>query len=163
MRLTADEVARTHTQVFNAALLSRDLDTLATLYADDYMLVRPDGSVLSKDEVLNDLREGGLTFKSIEVKNVNVRVHGTAALLTAESWTATSTLGQEARAHIRLLAMYVTDSNGLRLTHFQSVLLHAWHGSFQASLQLRDSWCAAADAGVTRHTTDIGMETTCER
>ena len=44
MRLTADEVARTHTQVFNAALLSRDLDTLATLYADDYMLVRPDGS-----------------------------------------------------------------------------------------------------------------------
>ena len=125
MRLTADEVARTHTQVFNAALLSRDLDTLATLYADDYMLVRPDGSVLSKDEVLCDLREGGLTFKSIEVKNVNVRVHGTAALLTAESWTATFTLGQEARAHIRLLAVYVTDSNGLRLTHFQSVLLHA--------------------------------------
>jgi len=35
MRLTADEVARTHTQVFKAALLSRDLDTLATLYADD--------------------------------------------------------------------------------------------------------------------------------
>jgi hypothetical protein len=95
------------------------------LYADDYMLVRPDGSVLSKDEVLCNLREGGLTFKSIEVKNINVRVHGTAALLTAESWTATSTLGQEARAHIRLLAVYVADSNGLRLTHFQSVLLHA--------------------------------------
>jgi ketosteroid isomerase-like protein len=125
MRLTADEVARTHTQVFNAALLSRDLDTLATLYADDYMLVRPDGSVLSKDEVLCDLREGGLTFKSIEVTNIKVRVHGTAALLTAESWTATSTLGQEARAHIRLLAVYVADSNGLRLTHFQSALLHA--------------------------------------
>jgi hypothetical protein len=30
MRLTAEEVARTHTQVFNAALLSRALDTLAT-------------------------------------------------------------------------------------------------------------------------------------
>jgi hypothetical protein len=95
------------------------------LYADDYMLVRPDGSVLSKDEVLYDLRDGGLMFKSIEVTNVKVRVYGTAALLTAESWTATSTLGQEARAHIRLLAVYVTDSNGLRLTHFQSVLLHA--------------------------------------
>ena len=67
MRLTAEEVARTHTEVFNAALLSGDLDTLAMLYADDYMLVRPDGSVLSKDEVLYDLREGGLTFKSIEV------------------------------------------------------------------------------------------------
>ncbi len=125
MRLTAEKVARTHTEVFNAALLSGDLDTLAMLYADDYMLVRPDGSVLSKDEVLYGLREGGLTFKSIEVTNVKVRVYGTVALLTAESWTATSALGQEARAHIRLLAVYVTDSNGLRLTHFQSVLLHA--------------------------------------
>jgi ketosteroid isomerase-like protein len=125
MRLTAEEVARTHTEVFNAALLSGDLDTLAMLYADDYMLVRPDGSVLSKDEVLYGLREGGLTFKSIEVTNVSVRVYGTAALLTAESWTATSTRGQEAHAHIRLLAVYVADSSGLRLTHFQSVLLHA--------------------------------------
>ena len=123
MRLTAEEVARTHTEVFNAALLSGDLDTLAMLYADDYMLVRPDGSVLSKDEVLYGLREGGLTFKSIEVTNVKVRVYGTAALLTAESLTVTSKLGQQARAHIRLLAVYVADGNGLRLAHFQSLLL----------------------------------------
>ena len=123
MRLTAEEVARTHTEVFNAALLSGDLDTLAMLYADDYMLVRPDGSVLSKDEVLYGLREGGLTFKSIEVTNVKVRVDGTAALLTAESLMTASKLGQQARAHIRLLAVYVADGNGLRLAHFQSLLL----------------------------------------
>ena len=123
MRLTAEEVARTHTEVFNAALLSGDLDTLAMLYADDYMLVRPDGSVLSKDEVLYGLREGGLTFKSIEVTNVKVRVYGTAALLTAESLMTASKLGQQARAHIRLLAVYVADDNGLRLAHFQSLLL----------------------------------------
>ena len=122
MRLTAEEVARTHTEVFNAALLSGDLDTLAMLYADDYMLVRPDGSVLSKDEVLYGLREGGLTFKSIEVTNVKVRVYGTAALLTAESLMTASKLGQQARAHIRLLAVYVADGNGLRLAHFQSLL-----------------------------------------
>ena len=125
MRLTAEEVARTHTEVFNAALLSGDLDTLAMLYADDYMLVRPDGSVLSKDEVLYGLREGGLTFKSIEVTNVKVRVYGTAALLTAESLMTASKLGQQARAHIRLLAVYVADGNGLRLAHFQSLLLPA--------------------------------------
>ena len=98
MRLTAEEVARTHTEVFNAALLSGDLDTLAMLYADDYMLVRPDGSVLAKDEVLYGLREGGLTFKSIEVTNVKVRVYGTAALLTAESLMTASKLGHR---HVR--------------------------------------------------------------
>jgi len=63
MRLTADEVARTHTQVFNAALL------------------------------------------------------------TAESLMTASKLGHQARAHIRLLAVYVADGNGLRLAHFQSLLL----------------------------------------
>src|SRR5260370_27590270 len=123
MRLTADEVARTHTQVFNAALMSRDRDTLATLYADDYMLVRPDGSVLSKEEVLCDLREGGLTFKSIEVKNMKVRVHGTAAPLTAESWKTTSKLGQEACSRIRHLVGYVDDCYRLRLNLFTRCLL----------------------------------------
>ena len=123
MRLTADEVARTHTQVFNAALLSRDLDTLATLYADDYMLVRPDGSVLSKHEVLRDLRDGGLMFNSIELSDVKVRVYGTTALLTAKSWTVTSRAGKETRARAQFVAVYVVDGHHLRLAHFQSVRL----------------------------------------
>jgi hypothetical protein len=33
------------------------------------MLVRPDGSVLNKGQVLKDLREQGLTFRSIDLKD----------------------------------------------------------------------------------------------
>ena len=47
-----------------------------------YFVVRPDGSVLSKKEVLRDLQEGGLKFTSIEIANVNVRIYGQTALLT---------------------------------------------------------------------------------
>jgi hypothetical protein len=65
--MTADDVIRTHTQRFNGALLSRDLEALSSIYADDYMLVRPDGSSLSKHEVLHDLRDGGFMFKSVEL------------------------------------------------------------------------------------------------
>ena len=46
----------------------RDFDALSKLYADEYVLVRPDGSVLSKKEVLRDLQEGGLKFP-IETQN----------------------------------------------------------------------------------------------
>ena len=53
--MTEAEVLRTHVDLFNGALKSRDWDQLAAIYSDDYMLVRPDGSVLSKDEVLKDL------------------------------------------------------------------------------------------------------------
>ena len=121
--MTAEDVVRTHTQVFNRALLARDLDALSKLYADDYMLVRPDGSVLSKQDVLHDLRDGGLTFKSIEMSDVNVRVYGNVALLTASSQTVASRSGQESRANLQLLAVYVADGSGLRLVHFQSVSL----------------------------------------
>ena len=117
------EVLRTHVEIFNGALKSRDWDELAAIYSDDYMLVRPDGSVLSKEEVLKDLRVGGLEFKEIEVADVKVRIHGDTAILTAASRTVTSRHGKEAESHIRLVAVYVSDQGRSRLVHFQSVLL----------------------------------------
>ena len=51
------------------------------------MLVRLDGSVLSKEAVLHDLKLGGLTFKSIELAGEGVRIHGETAILTGEGRT----------------------------------------------------------------------------
>src|SRR5580700_2196015 len=82
--MTEAEVLRTHVDLFNGALKSRDWEQLAAIYSDDYMLVRPDGSVLSKEEVLKDLRVGGLEVKNIEIADTNVRIHGDTAILTAE-------------------------------------------------------------------------------
>jgi ketosteroid isomerase-like protein len=107
----------------DGALKSRDWDQLAAIYYDDYMLVRPDGSVLSKDEVLTDLRIGGLAFKTIEIADVKVRIHADTAILTAASRSVTSRQGKEAESNIRLVAIYVTDQGRPRLAHFQSVLL----------------------------------------
>jgi len=81
------------------------------------MLVRPDGSVLSKQEVLRDLEAGGLKFTSIEIANVSVRIYGQTALLTGEGRPVTSSNGQHARAHVQLLAVYVAEGSNLRLAH----------------------------------------------
>ena len=100
-----------------------DLDALSAIYADDYMLVRPDGSVLGKEDVLRDLGAGGLRFTSIDLANVSVRIYDQTALLTGDSRTVTSRNGDEMSAHIRLLAVYVHDRSRLRLAHFQSASL----------------------------------------
>jgi ketosteroid isomerase-like protein len=121
--MTEAEVLRTHVDLFSGALKSRDWDQLAAIYSDDYMLVRPDGSELSKEEVLKDLRVGGLEFKQIEVADVKIRIHGDNAILTATSRTTTSRHGKDAKSHIRLVAVYVADQGRPRLIHFQSVLL----------------------------------------
>jgi ketosteroid isomerase-like protein len=121
--MTEAEVLRTHVDLFNGALKSRDWDQLAAIYSDDYMLVRPDGAALSKQEVLKDLQIGGLEFKEVEVADVRVRIHGDAAILTGVSRTVTSRQAKETTSHFRLVAVYVADRSGPRLVHFQSASL----------------------------------------
>jgi ketosteroid isomerase-like protein len=120
--MTEAEVLRTHVDLFNGALMSRAWDRLAAIYSDDYMLVRPDGSVLSKQEVLKDL-QAGLEFKNIEIADTKVRIHGDTAILTAVSRTVTSRRAEATTSHFRLVAVYAAEQGRPRLVHFQSVLL----------------------------------------
>lgn len=76
--MTAEHVLRLHTDGFNRALQQQDYAALEEIYSARYMLVRPDGSVLNKEQVLRDLREQGLTFHSIDPV---IRVFGFAAIL----------------------------------------------------------------------------------
>jgi hypothetical protein len=71
--MTVEDVIRTHTEGFNRALTTHDLDALSAIYADDYMLVRPDGTVLGKEDVLRDLARG-LRITSIELANVRLEL-----------------------------------------------------------------------------------------
>jgi ketosteroid isomerase-like protein len=121
--MTAEEILSIHLDVFNRALKEQDYAALEGLYADDYMLVRPDGSVLNKRGVLQDLRSGGLRVHSVELDQTKVRIYGSTAVLTAESQAVSSRYGMESRSHFRLLAVYVQQGQTIKLFHFQSTLL----------------------------------------
>lgn len=121
--MTAEQVLMLHTEGFNEALKQQDYDALEKIYSDTYMLVRPGGSVLNKEQVLKDLREQGLTFHSIEINGPVVRIFGSAAILTGESRTVTSRSNEESQAHFRLIAIYAQEESGVRLVHFQSTML----------------------------------------
>jgi len=64
------------------------------------------------------LRQRGCLFK-----DAGVRVLGSTAILTAESRTVSSRSGKESQAHFRLIAVYIQESDAIRLVHFQSTLL----------------------------------------
>ena len=121
--MTVAEILSIHTDIFNRALKEQDYATLEGLYAGDYMLVRPDGSVLNKQEVLQDLRSGGLRFHSIELSQTEVRMYGSTAVLTAESQAVSSRNGIESRFHFRLIGVYVQQGQSIKLVHFQSTFL----------------------------------------
>jgi hypothetical protein len=118
--MTEAEVLMIHRDSFYGALKSQDFATLEKLYSDKYMLVRSDGSVLDKQQVLKDLREGGLTFQLIDLQGEQVRLFDSVAILTGESRTVSSRDGNETRAHFRLVAVYTQEGSAIRLVHFQS-------------------------------------------
>jgi ketosteroid isomerase-like protein len=122
-QMTKDEVLRIHTDRFLGALKSQNYAALDTLYSDDYILVRPNGSVLNKQEVLEDLRNNGLTFHSIDLLHSLVRIYGSTAVVTGESRTVASQHGVENRAHFRFIAVYAQNGDSIRLVHFQSTTL----------------------------------------
>jgi ketosteroid isomerase-like protein len=121
--VTPEEVLRLHKDGFNRALQQQDYATLETIYSDRYMLVRADGSVLNKEQVLKDLREQRLRFHTIDIEDAVVRVLGSAAILTAESRTLSSRNGMRSQTHFRLVAVYAQEADAIRLIHFQSTTL----------------------------------------
>ena len=121
--MTKDEVFKVHSDVFYAALTSQNYAALEELYSDDYILVRPDGSVLNKQEVLQDLRSNGLKIHSIDPGQVVSRIYGSTGLVTGESRTVTSRNGVESRAQFRFIAVYSQVGESIRLVHFQSTTL----------------------------------------
>jgi hypothetical protein len=56
--MTAEEVLGVHRNISYRSLIHQDYEALADLYANEYMLVRADGSVLTKEAVLHDLKLG---------------------------------------------------------------------------------------------------------
>jgi hypothetical protein len=121
--MTAEEILSIHLDVFNRALKERDYAALEGLYADNYMLVRPDGSVLNRRDVLQDLQSGGLRFHSIELDQTEVRIYGSTAVLTAEAQAVSSRYEVESRSHFRLIAVYVQQRQSIKLVHFQSTVM----------------------------------------
>src|SRR5215510_6042531 len=104
--MTKDHVLKVHTDVFYATLTRQNYAAFEELYSDDYMLVPPDGSVLNKQEALEDLRSNRLRFHSIEPGQLVARVYDSTGLVTGESRTITSRDGVGSRAHFRFIAVY---------------------------------------------------------
>ena len=84
------------------------------------MLVRPDGTVLNKEQILKDLLEHKMVFHPIELNGVAVRLLGSAAILTAETTILSSRDGKHTYRHVRLVAVYAQEAETTRLVHFQT-------------------------------------------
>jgi ketosteroid isomerase-like protein len=76
------------------ALVDADGDALDLLLADDFVLVPPPGTPLTKDDYLGAVESGDLDFEKFEpISAIEVSVYGAAAVLTYKSDIVATAVG----------------------------------------------------------------------
>jgi uncharacterized protein (TIGR02246 family) len=63
------------------ALMSRDIDALAHIFADDYVQYDPSGKAFTKEQVLDNLRIGAVRYPSIVSTGRRIRLFGDMAIV----------------------------------------------------------------------------------
>jgi hypothetical protein len=96
------------------ALKSGELTSLERMYADDYLLVRPNGDTLGKNEILADLRHHSMRF------DVLIRTRGIVGILTAEARSTAVRDGLEIKGHARQVAIVSKENARITISHFLS-------------------------------------------
>ena len=107
-------------QEFLRVLKSGDVTSLDRIYADDYLLVRPNGDTFGKEEILADLRQHSMRFTSFEVNNVLIRTKGFVGIFTADVRSTAIRDGAEFRTHARQLAIVSKENEQITISLFLS-------------------------------------------
>lgn len=71
---------------FQAAVKANDVDAMAKVLADDYVLVLGDGRTQNKADLLAEAREKHRDYERQEELEQHVRVWGDTAVVTAKLW-----------------------------------------------------------------------------
>jgi ketosteroid isomerase-like protein len=77
----AQEVLEAKRQ-YDDAQLKNDGAWFERMFADDYVFIMPDSTVVSKADFINDLQTHDLRWESVTAKDVQVRVYGDTAVVT---------------------------------------------------------------------------------
>ena len=120
LAMTSKEEVQAFYEEFLQALKSGDITTLERIYATDYLLVRPTGDTLSKEEILSDLRHHSMRFTSFDVNDVLIRIKGFVGILMATVRSTAVRDGVEIKTHARQLAILSKENERITISHFQS-------------------------------------------
>jgi len=69
-------------RLYDVAQLHNEGSWFQRTFAEDYVWIGPNGEVVSKAECIRDLESYDLTWESVAVKDVQVRVYGDTAIVT---------------------------------------------------------------------------------
>lgn len=104
------------------ALVDGDMATLEEIHAPDFVLIPPPGFAMTREEYLAQLESGGLDYAVFEpISDIDVSVHGDAAVLTYQSRISIDAEGQGEFEHEAWHTyVYEDTADGWRLSWEQA-------------------------------------------
>jgi ketosteroid isomerase-like protein len=94
-------------QKWTAAELRGDVPALRSMLADDFIGVGPLGFLLTKEQWLARLQSGDLTYESLQLDEVSVRVYNDAAILIGRQAQKAAYRGNPVDAQLRTTLVFV--------------------------------------------------------
>lgn len=94
------------------AIIHANVQVLEGLLADDYMGISANGTLQSKDQTLDNLREGKVHFQSIAISDRKVRFYGKTAVVTSQAEVKGNAGDGDLSGGFRYTRVYVRDLRG---------------------------------------------------
>lgn len=106
-----------------AAQVKNDVDTLATLLADDLVYTHSSSVVDGKTTYIDSLRTGKTKYESIEPSDVKVRVYGNTVIVNGMAKLAVTSGGATNRFSLRYTDVWVMRDNKWQMVAWQATRL----------------------------------------
>ena len=90
-----------------AALLKKDIAAFGRIFADDAVVITPDGSPQTKAQLLADVKSGDLVVESSEISDMKVRAYGDTAVVTYVTTDKGKFKGQDISGRYRWTDVFV--------------------------------------------------------
>jgi ketosteroid isomerase-like protein len=79
----AEQQVRELRNTLNQALRKADVATLDKVFADEFIIIRPNGMAVTKADAVKDVESGKTRFESIEELDSKTHIYGNAAVTTS--------------------------------------------------------------------------------
>ncbi len=111
------------------AMLKNDAAAMEVLLSEDYVGIRPNGTLETKEQTLARTRSGSPRLKSFQVAERKVRFYGSTALVTSMVVIESSSTEDERSGTFRFTRVYARDARGAwKIVNFEATRLKSADG-----------------------------------
>jgi ketosteroid isomerase-like protein len=94
------------------AFLNKDLDALRRILADEFVITDPNGPSFTKEDYLADLESGQVSFKSLAIDEIEVRVIDGTAVVTGKATADGRSKEGSYKGQYSFMDVYLKKSKG---------------------------------------------------